>query len=90
MYTIILNQQTSSVINHANSNQHKAAMLYLKTDLAKASNEPVTSFSPIARSLMNMDTSTREQMKRKFDICYVMAKKGFVFLKYTALYNVDS
>ena len=60
-------------------------MSYLKVDLAKANNEPVTSFSTIARSLMNMDATTRERMKRKFDICYVMAKEGISFSKYTAL-----
>ena len=83
------NQRTSSVIDHANSNQHKAAMSYLKSDLAKANNEPVMSFSTIARSLMNMDTATRERMKRKFDICYVMAKEGMAFSKYTALYDLE-
>ena len=51
-----------------NSNQHKAAMAYLKVDLAKAKNKPVTSSSPIGCSLMNMDATTRERMKRKFDI----------------------
>ena len=84
------NQRTSSMIDHANSNQHKASMAYLKADLAKANNESVTCFSPIARSLMNMDASTRERMKRKFDICFVMAKEGIAFSKYPALYDLES
>ena len=29
-------------------------------------------------------------MKHKFDICYVTAKEGMVFSKYTALYDLDS
>ena len=29
-------------------------------------------------------------MKRKFDICYVMAKEGMAFSKYPALYNLES
>ena len=65
-------------------------MSYLKADLAKANNELVTSFSTIARSLMNMDTATRERMKRKFDICYVVAKERIAFSKYTALYDFES
>ena len=65
-------------------------MAYLKADLAKANNQSVTSFSPIARSLMNMDATTRERMKRKFDTCYVMAKEGMAFSKYPALYDLES
>ena len=29
-------------------------------------------------------------MKRKFDICYMMAKEGIALLKYTALYDLES
>ena len=65
-------------------------MVYLKADLAKANNEPVTSFSPIGCSLMNMDATTRERMKSKFDICYVMAKKGIALSKHPALYDLES
>ena len=64
-------------------------MAYLKADLAKANNQSVTSFSPIAHSLMNMDATTRERMKRKFDIHYVTAKEGMAFSKYPALYNLE-
>ena len=85
-----LNQQTSNVIEHANSNQHKAAMTYLKAALAKANNEPAASFSPNAHSLINMDATTKERMKCKFDICYVMAKEGIMFSKYPALYDLKS
>ena len=55
------NLRTSSVVDHANSNQHKAGMSFLKVDLAKANNEPVMSFSTLARSLMNMDAATRDE-----------------------------
>ena len=44
--------------DHANCNQHKAAMAYHKMNLAKVNNESVNSFSPIGRSLMNMDATT--------------------------------
>ena len=62
-------------------------MVYLKADLAKANNEPVTSFSPIGRSLMNMDATTRERMKSKF---YVMAKESIAFSKHPVLYDLES
>ena len=65
-------------------------MTYLKAELAKANNEPAVSFSPITRSLMNMDATTKERMKRKFDICYVMAKEGIAFSKYSVLYDLES
>ena len=44
--------------DHTNCNQHKAAMAYLKMNLAKVNNESINSFSPIGRSLMNMDATT--------------------------------
>ena len=37
-----------------------------------------------------MDTATKERMKCKFDICYVMAKEGMAFTKYPALYDLES
>ena len=37
-----------------------------------------------------MNATTRERMKCKFDICYVMAKEGIVFSKYPALYDLES
>ena len=77
-------------MDHANSSQHKASTTYLKADQAKAKNEPVTSFSPVARCLMNMDAATKERKKCKFDICYVMAKEGMAFSKYPALYDLES
>ena len=49
-----------AVSDHANCNQHKAAMAYHKMNLAnyKVNNESVNSFSPIGHSLMNMDATT--------------------------------
>ena len=50
----IKGQRTSSVVDHASSNQHKAAIAYLKADLAKANNKPVAFFSLITLSLMKL------------------------------------
>ena len=45
------NHKISSIVDHANSDQHKAAMMRLCVDQAKGRNDPVTAYSPIARSI---------------------------------------
>ena len=57
-------------MDHANSSQHTASVMYFKTDIANTHNQPLTSFSPIACSLKNIGTSTKDRMKRTFDIPY--------------------
>ena len=56
------NHKMSNVTDHANSEQHKSAMIYLHKDQAKSRNEPITSYSPVARSLLSapMDQAVRE------------------------------
>ena len=84
------NQRTSNVIDHATSAQHKAAMGNYKAHQARDRNEPLASYAPIASSLVNMDAATKARMKRKFDICFVMAKEGLSFSKYPALFDLES
>lgn len=79
------NHKTSSVVDHAKSDQHKAAMIHVR----KASNQPIKTYSPIARSLLTMDETTQKRMERKFDICYVMAKESMAFKKYPSLYSLE-
>ena len=59
------NHKTSNIADHANIEPHKAAMMYLRKDQAKARNEPITSYSPIARSVLStsMDPAVRESQK---------------------------
>ena len=83
------NQKTSNIIDHAISEQHRAAMARERAAAAKTTNQPVTSYSPIARSLLVMDEAVQERMKWKFDICYVMAKERMSFRKYTALHELE-
>lgn len=64
-------------------------MNHVRKEAAKASNLPVTSYSPIARSLLTMDESIRSRMMKKFDICYVMAKEGMAFKKFPALHALE-
>ena len=76
------NQRTSNVLDHVACDQHKAAMSHLRTAQAKASSEPVTSYAPIARALLMLDEPERARMRRKFDVCYLMAKEGIAFVSH--------
>ena len=80
-----MNHKTSCVIDHANSDQHGAAMNNLK----KASGAPIIERSPIAQSLLNMDKTTEDRIKKKFGICYVMGKECLAFAKYPALHELE-
>ena len=58
------NQQTSNIVDHATSEQHRAAMVQVRADAARASNQPLTSYSPITRSLLVMDEAVQGRMKK--------------------------
>ncbi len=85
------NHKTSNVSDHANSDSHKAAMILLRKEQAKARNEPITSYSPIARSLLSnsMNPAVRERVKKKFDISFVLAKEHIPFTKYPAIHQLE-
>ena len=63
-------------------------MMHLCSDQAKERNESVVSFSPTVRSLMMMDATVRERVKKKFDISYILAKEFMQFTKYMALHQL--
>ena len=65
--------------------------MHYRKDQAKSRNKPVTSYSPIARSLMSssVDPAMREQVKKKFDIGFVLAKEHIPFLKYPAIHELE-
>ena len=54
-------------------NMHKAT--------AKVRNEPVCSYSAVAKALLTIEKS---RLMKKFDICYVLAREG-IALKYPPL-----
>ena len=84
------NQRTSNVLDHAASNQHKAAMTRRYADQAKADNQPITSYAPIARGLLTLEDSVKATMKLKYDICYLIAREGMAFEKYPPLYELQT
>ena len=85
------NHKTSNTTGHAKSEPHKAAMACFKRDQAKSRNEPITSYSPIARSLAStsMDSAARERVKKKFDISFVLAKEHIPYTKYPAIHELE-
>ena len=56
----------------------------------KASGQPVTVYSPIAQGLLVMDGTVLARMKRKFDVCYVLAKEDLAFKKYPSLCELET
>ncbi len=84
------NQRTSSVVDHASSNQHTAAMVRYNQDQAKAFGEPASSYSPIVRLLSTMDLCTKARMILKFDVCYFLVKEGMAFKKFPRLLELES
>ena len=81
------NQKLSNVLDHARSEQHKSSMSLLRVEQAKATNTALTTYAPIARSLLSMDKSLEERMGKKFDICYVLSKENLAFRKYPAIFG---
>jgi len=66
-------------------------MALLHKDQAKSKHEPVTSYSPIAQSLLSMELNptVKEQIRRKFEISFVLAKEHIPFLKYPAVLTLE-
>ena len=63
-------------------------MQRLQVGHAKAAKQPVSTYAPIARSLLNLEVSVKARLKRKFDVCYLMAKEGMAFEKLPALHEL--
>ena len=70
------NLKISVVKEHANSEIHKVAMGRLKSTSAKAKGESLFANSTIGQSLTVLDSTTQARMRRKFDVCYMMAKEN--------------
>ena len=61
----------------------------LKFDQAKERNQPLATFAPIVGSLMKLDATSRERLRRKFDLCFVLAKEGIPFTKYAPFHQLE-
>lgn len=57
------NHKTSNIVDHATSEQHKAVMICVRAEAAKTANQPVTTYSPIVRSLLTLDEVAKDRLK---------------------------
>ena len=57
-------------------------MTCLHTSNAKANDEPIVNYAPIASCLITMQECDQARMRCKFDWCYLMAKEGIAFEKF--------
>ena len=85
------NHRTSNITDHACSEQHKSAMALLCRDQARSKREPITTYSPIARSLLStvLSPAVSDQMKKKFEISFLPAKEHIPFTKYSAIHDLE-
>ena len=87
------NHRNSNIVDHAKSEQHIAAMAHLQADesgeLADEKVVLVVENAAFLASFPVMSGGEMEKMKRKFQICYMMAKEGIPFTKYTSLHNLQ-
>ena len=79
------NQKISVVMEHASSEVHKVAMGRFKSISAKSKGKSL--FSVIGRSLTTLDATTQAQMRRKFDVRYMMAKENIPFSSTLRFWN---
>ena len=71
-------QKTSNIIDHVKSDQHRSSMDRVRVEAAKSSNLSITSYSPIACSLLVMDEVVKSRMTQKFDgLSHGERKHGF-------------
>ena len=56
------NQKMSNIVDHAKSDQHKAAMARFKVDQARSQNNPITSYSTIAQCLSTLDEQNKAKL----------------------------
>ena len=73
------NIRVSTVKDHAATDMHARAMLLLK----KQQSSNVVEYAPIARCFAHasIDEATREKIKKKVDIAYMIAKEKMAFTK---------
>lgn len=87
------NQRNSNIVDHAKSEQHAAAMARMRAEAGEPAEEEKVVFvvenAAFMASFPVMNDGEMERMKRKFQICYMMAKEGLPFIKYTPLHNLQ-
>ena len=72
-----MNIRSSSFKDHAASEMHSRAMILLK----KNQSVNIHDYSPIAWALSMMDAMSKERMKWKFNIPFMISKENMAFTK---------
>ena len=87
------NQRNSNIVDHAKSEQHAAAMVRMRAETGESAGDEKVVFvvenAAFLASFPVMDDGEMERMKRKFQICYMMAREGLPFQKYAPLHNLQ-
>ena len=65
-------------------------MSRLRNEQVRQSGSSVVLSFRIGQSLLNLDETTRHRMRKKFDVCYMMAKANVPFVKYPAIVELES
>ena len=72
------------VSNHTTSKVYKVAMTQNRADAVKASSRSAVHAVFHNRAMfVNIGTRTQAWMEKKFDLCFMMAKKSILFPKYS-------
>ena len=81
--------RTSSIRDHAHSDQHEHAMSLLLKEKAVARGESSCSYAPIAAALSRISDDERDTLRQLFDIAYFLAKEKLSFRKYPAICELE-
>ena len=79
------NLRASSFKDHAASDMHSRAMLMLK----RAQSTDILEYAPIAKALHTMDAPAEQELKRKFDIAFMIAKEHMAFTKIKPICDLE-
>ncbi len=71
-----VNQRKSNIIDYAMSQQHSIAVNKWHTDNARASQESISAYAPVAKSLPHIKKSDNTRLLKKFNLCYILAKEN--------------
>ena len=82
------NHRASNIVDHAKSEQQAASVAYIRSNHTKAQGKPVEMYTLIVRLLLLLDDCDKQKIRRKFEICYVLAREGLAFLKYPAFHAI--
>ena len=73
---------TSNIVDNARNDQHKEAMMRLRREQARKTQEPMTAYSNIARRITELDNATKKRIKE------ILISVSFLQRKSLSLLNI--